>query len=290
MAEPRPARTGIPPSAAVADRPAVVRGPVRRALWLYRRSLGAKIRSVMEYEADFWILMLAAVLTQGVGLVFLWTVFRRIPDINGWGFWEIVIVYAMVYLAEGVGSLFFEGTWRLAWLVNQGELDRVLLRPFSPVLQVMSIDVGLNGLGNITMGIALLVAAVQQVDVAWSVGKVVLALVLLLSGIAVKIGLNLASNASAFWINAPFSTFAFSLHSLGELARFPITIYALGIRAVITFVLPFAFVSFFPAAAVLGHGTSAWVGLLTPLVAAYCVGMGIWLFRRGLRRYESAGA
>lgn len=113
----------------MADRPAVVRGPVRRALWLYRRSLGAKVRSVMEYEADFWILMVAAVLTQGVGLVFLWTVFRRIPDINGWGFWEIVIVYAMVYLAEGVGSLFFEGTWRLAWLVNQGELDRVLLRP-----------------------------------------------------------------------------------------------------------------------------------------------------------------
>lgn len=154
----------------------------------------------------------------------------------------------------------------------------------------MSIDVGLNGLGNITMGTALLVAAVQQVDVAWSVGKVALAVVLLLSGIAVKIGLNLASNASAFWINAPFSTFAFSLHSLGELARFPITIYALGIRAVITFVLPFAFVSFFPAAAVLGHGSSAWVGLLTPLVAAYCVGMGVWLFRRGLRRYESAGA
>lgn len=220
----------------------VRRGPLRRALWLYRRSLGAKIRSVMEYEADFWILMVAAVMTQAVGLAFLWTVFRRIPDINGWGFWEIVLVYAMVYVAEGVGSLFFEGTWRLAWLVNQGELDRVLVRPYSHVLQVMSIDVGLNGLGNITMGVGLIVAAVQQVDVDWTPARVLLALVLLLSGVAVKIGLNLASNASAFWINAPFSTFAFSLHSLGELARFPITIYSLGIRAVITFVLPFAFV------------------------------------------------
>ncbi len=264
-------------------------GRVRRGFWLYRRCLGAHARAVLEYEADFWILVMAAVLTQGVGLVFLATVFRRIPEIHGWTFWEVVVVYAMVYLAEGVGSLFFEGTWRLSWAVNQGELDRMLVRPFSPALQVMSGDVGLNGFGNLVLGSAMLATALAHVDVSWSVGRVVLAVVLLVSAIAVKVGLNLASNTSAFWINAPFSTFAGSLHSLGELARFPIGIYAIGIRGVITLILPFAFVSFFPASAILGHGTTWWVGLVTPFVALYCIGVGAVLFRVGLRRYESAG-
>lgn len=263
---------------------------IRRGFFLYRRSLGAHIRSTMEYEADFWVLIMASVLMQAVGLVFLSAVFRRIPQINGWKFWDIVLIYAMVFFAEGVGSLFFEGTWRLAWLVNQGELDRFLIRPFSPVLQVMSNDVGLNGFGNIIMGSIFITAAVTHVDVRWTFWRVLLGIVLMISAIAVKVAINLATNSSAFWFSSPFSTFAFSMHSLGDLARYPITIYSVGIRAVITLAIPFAFVSFFPAAAILHRGSAWWVGLLTPVVAAYCLFVALAIFRRGLRRYESAGS
>ena len=196
----------------------------------------------------------------------------------------------MVFFAEGVGSLFFEGTWRLAWLVNQGELDRFLIRPFSPVLQAMSSEVGLNGLGNIIMGSIFIGAAVTYVDVDWTIGTVALAIVLLISAVIVKLAINLATNASAFWFSSPFSIFSFSMHSLGDLARYPITIYSVGIRAVITAAIPFAFVSFFPAAAILHRGSTWWIGLFTPVVAAYCLYVAATLFRRGLRRYESAGA
>lgn len=262
----------------------------RRGVFLYRRSLGAHIRATMEYQADFWVLILASVLMQAVGLVFLSAIFSRIPQINGWEFWEIVLVYAMVFFAEGVGSLLFEGTWRISWFVNQGELDRFLVRPFSPILQVMSADVGFNGIGNILMGSIFITAAVTQVDVHWSIGKVLLAIVLLASAVIVKLAINLATNASAFWFTGPFNLFAFSMHSLGDLARYPISIYNIGIRTVITAAIPFAFVSFFPAAAILHRGPSWWVGLLTPAVAAYCLLVAAWVFRVGLRRYESAGA
>lgn len=262
----------------------------RRGLFLYRRSLGAHLRATMEYEADFWILIAASVLMQVVGLVFLSAIFARIPSINGWEYWDILLIYSMVFFAEGVGSLFFEGTWRIAWLVNQGELDRYLVRPVSPVLQVLSGDVGVNGLANMVLGAVLIGTSVTKVDVDWTVGRALLAVVLLISAIAVKVGINLATNATAFWINSPYSTFSFAMHQLGDLARYPISIYSVAIRTVITAVIPFAFVSFFPAAAVLGRGTSWRVGLATPLVAAYCLAMGTLVFRRGLLRYESAGA
>lgn len=263
---------------------------VRRGAYLYRRSLGAQIRATMEYEADFLLLIVASLMMQAVGLVFLWAVFRRIPDINGWEFWDIVLIYAMVFFAEGVGSLFFEGTWRLASLVNEGGLDRFLIRPFSPALQVMSGDVGVNGLGNIVLGGVLIGTAATRVDVDWTVGRVLLAAVLLVSAVVVKVAINLASNAAAFWIPGPFATFAYALHTLGDLARYPMTIYSMGIRAVLTAVIPFAFVSFFPAAALLHRGSTWWIGLFTPLVAVYCVVVAAFVFRRGLRRYESAGA
>ncbi|MFC7484206.1 hypothetical protein ACFQX7_35090 [Luedemannella flava] len=74
---------------------------MRRTLRLYRRLLGAHLRAALQYEADFWIMIAAAAMTQAVGVVFLGAIFAKIPHLNGWTFWEVVTVYAMVSLGEG---------------------------------------------------------------------------------------------------------------------------------------------------------------------------------------------
>jgi ABC-2 type transport system permease protein len=262
---------------------------LRRLVWLYLRSLGAHIRAAMQYEADFWILVVAAMLMQAVGVVFLGAVFARIPRLNGWSFWDVVLIYAMVTIAEGIGSLFFEGTWRLSRRVNLGELDYALVRPYPVVLQVMSSDIGLNGAGNLVTGGILLGLGLAHVDLHWTFATVALTVVLMISAILVKLAISLGTNAAAFWIAGPYNTFAYAMHQVGELARYPITIYATGVRVAIGLLIPFAFVSFFPISALLGRGSWAWLGFLTPLAAAYCVLVTALVFRRGLRRYESTG-
>jgi ABC-2 type transport system permease protein len=262
---------------------------VRRSLRLYRRLLGAHVRATLEYEADFWIMSVSAVLVQGIGVLFLWAIFRSIPEINGWQFWDVVLIYSMVVIAEGLSVLLAQGAWTLAVTVNFGQLDALLLRPYSPVLQVLSSQVGMNGLGNLVLGGALVGIAAGHVDVQWNAGLVALGVVLVIAATGVKIGLNLLTNCAAFWLRSPYSMFAFSMHTFGELARFPITIYGLGVRIVLTAVLPYAFMSYFPAAAVLSDGAARWLGLLTPVVAVYCLWLGARVFRFGLARYESSG-
>lgn len=262
---------------------------LRRQLWLYRRCLGAHLRSTMEYEKDFWVLSISAVLTQGIGLVFLSAIFASIPRFAGWDFWDVALVYSLVAFTEGVSVLLAQGSWNLAWTVNTGELDPLLVRPFSPVLQVMSSAIGMNGIGNVAVGGGLMVAALTHVDLDWTLPRALLGVVLLVGAVVTKIGLNLATNCVAFWLRSPFATFAFSMHTFGELARFPLAIYGVGVRVALTVALPYAFMSYFPAVAILGGHAWAWLGLLTPLVAAYTMAVGVWLFRRGLRRYESAG-
>jgi ABC-2 type transport system permease protein len=80
------------------------------------------------------------------------------------------------------------------------------------------------------------------------------------------------------------------MHQVGDLARYPLTVYSVGIQAALTVFVPFAFVSFFPASAVLGRDGYGWVGWATPLVALYCVAVAGLVFRRGLRQYESSGS
>lgn len=60
----------------------------------------------------------SGVLSQVMGLIFIWTVFDKIPEVHGWVMWEIVFIFALVYLTEGFSSLFGEGTWNLSGIVN----------------------------------------------------------------------------------------------------------------------------------------------------------------------------
>jgi len=262
---------------------------IRRLVYLYFRCLGQQMKAILAYEADFAVMLVSAVIVQIAGFLFIWTIFQRIPNINGWTMWQVVMMYALVFVTEGVGSLFFEGTWRLSNLVYTGQFDQMLVRPLSPIVQVLANAVGFNGLGNIVTGLVLIVIGILNTPVQWTPGRLLMLVILVASAATIRVAINLGSAASAFWIKAPWSMVPMFVHQLGEFAKYPITIYSVAVQAVIVVAVPFAFISFFPTAYV--FGVEAWspAGLLTPLVAVYCVVFAVWIFRRGLRRYESTG-
>jgi ABC-2 type transport system permease protein len=256
---------------------------------LYVRLLATHFRASLEYEADFWIMAVGAAMTQIAGFAFIAAVFAKVPTINGWTFWTVAVLFGMVGLSEGVGNLFFEGMWAMAQLKHEGALDYLLVRPYPVLLQVLSSQVGLNGVGNVLTGGAMVAVGLAHLAVDWSVGRVLIALVLLISALAVRTGIMVTCTSSTFWMEGPGSMLAFAVHQVGDLARYPLAIYPLALKAVLGVVLPFAFVSYFPISWLTGEGDAGRLGLLTPLVAVVCVVASLLVFRRGLLRYESAG-
>jgi ABC-2 type transport system permease protein len=247
------------------------------------------MKAILAYEADFVVMLFSAVIVQIAGFLFIWTIFQRIPTINGWSMWQVVMMYALIFVTEGVGSLFFEGTWRLSNLVYTGQFDQMLVRPLSPIVQVLANAVGFNGLGNIVTGLVLIVIGILNTPVQWTPGRLLMLVILVASAATIRVAINLGSAASAFWIKAPWSMVPMFVHQLGEFAKYPITIYSVAVQALIVIAVPFAFVSFFPTAFIFGVEAWSIQGLLTPLVAIYSVVLAVWLFRVGLRRYESSG-
>jgi ABC-2 type transport system permease protein len=262
---------------------------VRRLVFLYLRCLGQQMKAILAYEADFVVLLFSAVIVQFTGFLFIWTIFQRIPNINGWTFWQVVMMYALIFVTEGVGSLFFEGTWRLTNLVYTGQFDQMLVRPVSPIVQVLASAVGFNGLGNLVTGFVLIGISITNVPVAWTPGRLLMLAILIASAATIRVAINLASAASAFWVSSPWSMVPMFVHQLSEFAKYPITIYSFAVQALIVVAVPFAFVSFFPTAYLFNNEAWSAIGLLTPLVAVYSLLVAVWIFNAGLRRYESTG-
>jgi ABC-2 type transport system permease protein len=232
--------------------------------------------------------MIAAVLSQVLGFIFLWVIYKNIPDINGWTFWEIVFMYAMIYITEGANTAFFEGMWVLGRLINMGEFDRILLRPVSPLVQVVGRSVGMNGYGNLITGSILLAQALIHIQIEWTIPKIIFGIIFFFSAIAIRCSIILIANSTSFWLQASSNSVPFMVHSFCDFAKYPITIFPMAIKVVICVAIPFAFVSFFPAT-VLFDKSSMYMGLLIPVVAVIFMIIAKYTFYLGVKKYDSTG-
>lgn len=263
---------------------------VRKNLRLYFRLQLMQLRSTVEYSADFWIGILGAILMQASGLVFITALFSQIPAIAGWTVWNIALMYGLAMVPKGLTELFCDGPWMLRSKVNSGEFDRILVRPVSPALQSATSIVSIHGLGQVILGVVLIALGLSRSDAAlqwWSLPYLV---VIVIAG-AIMIGaLNFVFNMTGFWEPSAQSALPTMMALMIDFAKFPLDIYNNFIRTIVIVVIPYAFISYFPALVLLDRdSTWKWLGFTTPLATAWIVLFTSWLWSKALNRYQGVG-
>lgn len=244
-------------------------------------------RAKSAHRADLLLQIVAALLRQGTWLAFLLVLLRRVPEIQGWNTWKLILLYGLATAPLGLNVLLFNGVWKLGELIRKGELDTLLLRPVDPVLHLFTRDVSLHGLGDLTIGVTAVTLAAGHLPLPYGVWSVPLLLIFVLSGSLIYGSVNLASASLGFWFRE-LHNIPFLVHQFTDLARFPLNMYPRALFAVFLFPLPLAFVTYLPAD-LLTDGGSLWPALAAPTAALITHALARTVFRRGLRRYESAG-
>lgn len=249
-----------------------------------------QLRTIVEYRGDFWIGILGATLMHGAGLVFISALFSRIPEIAGWTVWEVAILYGLALIPRGLTELFCDGPWTLRAKVNSGEFDRILVRPISPALQAATQLASIHGLGQLTLGTIVLLIGASRSGMDWTPWTIPFLLLVVLSSAVMLGALNYLVNMVGFWEPSTQSALPTMYAMMIDFGKFPLDIYNVVIRFVVTVVAPYAFVSYFPGLFLLGKDTPwRWLGLATPLVAAIVVALTAWLWRKALNRYQGVG-
>ncbi|MCH7471621.1 ABC-2 family transporter protein, partial [bacterium] len=186
---------------------------------------------------------------------------------------------------------FFELSVRLAdFYIIEGNLDRPLLRPLSPLFQLVMENISLRDLTVVLKGTAITWWALAHLDVPVAVTPgVFLAMQGLgVMGAVVYAGVFLAVASLSFWVKDRVGLVN-PLFSINEAGRYPITIYHPAVQIFFSMVVPFAFCAFYPAVYFTRpEGWLPWL-LAGPLIAAASFLAGLAVFYRGLRVYESTG-
>jgi ABC-2 type transport system permease protein len=249
-----------------------------------------QLRTAVEYSADFWIGIAGSALMHVSGLVFISALFSQIPEVEGWTVWEIALMYALALIARGFVEMACDGPWALRSLVNSGQFDRLLVRPVPASLQVATQIASIHGLGQMGLGVAVFLLASDRAEVDWTPGKALYLALVLASSAVMLSAINFLVNMIAFWEPSAQSAIPTFLATMIDFAKFPLDIYNLLIRGLITVVIPYAFITYFPALVLLEKDASSrWLGYLVPVVSAIVVVVTALLWKIGVNRYQGVG-
>lgn len=260
-------------------------------LRLFPYHVSMNIQAKMSYSFDFFLGMIANGLRQALGLIFIQVIFLRLPSIEGWSFSQVAFVYGMQAMCLGLNEFFFAGTWSIPKSIRDGEFDRILLRPVNTFYSIMTADVTFHGLGSFVFGLILCIYSLKALGIRLSFGLFIFWIVAVFCGTMIFFSINLVGATFSIWI-IDSTSLMMAMQSLSELAKYPIVIYRAGVRFFISFVFPYAFVSYYPSIVLLGKNPNARIltSLSVFLISALCFVLSRAFWSYGLSKYQSAGA
>jgi ABC-2 type transport system permease protein len=260
-----------------------------RTLHIYAKLQFLHLRIHMEYRLDFFVGVLGAFVQHLTGFVFITALFTTIPEIQGWSLWEMAFLYGLLVIPRGLVELLFDGTWRLRLLISTGEFDRLLLRPLSPLIQVFTQIFTLHSFGTTGLGILVLAYSSAELGLEWNIGKILFLLLTLFASSMLIASINFATNCIGFWEPNSTSTVPFLIVNTAELAKFPIELYAPTLQFIFSWILPYAFISYYPGLVLLNRPETSWLSYISIIPATIAMLLASVIWHSGLSRYQSAG-
>ncbi len=263
---------------------------LRRMFKIHRIFIAQEFKRMLEYKGDFVVGIIGFLMVQCSNLLFLWIIFSQIPDLKGWTINEVVFIYGFSLIPKGIDHLFFDNLWSVGYfIVRKGDFDKYLTRPVNSLFHVMVEKVQIDALGELIMGIALVCVALPTLTIEWGVLKISLAIVAVFFATFIYTGIKTITASTAFWFKRS-GAIVYMFYMVNDFAKYPATIYNNAVRWIITYVIPFAFTAYYPAKYILTGDNPLYNVGLTVLISIILMAIGIFVWNKGTKAYESAGS
>jgi len=245
-------------------------------------------KTMVRHKANFILDLFNLLLNQAISILFLYIIATNLPELGGWNITELILIYGYFLLNKGTADFLTTGLYSIEGLIQQGGLDTLIVKPMSIIQQILVSKIDLSQIVNITIGFSLIISSIASLGITSIFRVLLISIGFLLVSILVIFSLRLISMSIAFWTQTSFPV-AISIDNISVFAKYPLNIYSISLEKILTIILPYAFIAYFPVALVLGKiavtTTISYIVFVIPVI--FLLSLLIW--KKGLQRYESSG-
>jgi ABC-2 type transport system permease protein len=238
------------------------------------------LATAMSYRASFLVQVLGMFFNDGAWMLLWYIFFKRFPAIQGWGFHEMVMIYAFGTLVYALCELPCDGISELARYIVTGQLDIYLTGPKNVLWSLAISKTDIAALGDGLFGLIMLVCAYgfAPCKIAWFLLITCLAAVLF-------IDFMLVIQSMAFWLGDIEDVAKRFVHMIINFMMYPQSVFTGWLKFVMMTILPAFFMVTVPTELIREFNLFYFAILLLSVILA--TAFALWFFNKGLARYES---
>jgi ABC-2 type transport system permease protein len=258
----------------------------------YRDIARMWMRASLAYPASFWMLAASGFAVTGLDFLGIWIMFTTVESLGGFDLAEIAFLYGATGLGLGIADLFVGRIERLGQMIRLGRLDAMMVRPIPLLAQVCADEFALRRVARVVQAGLIFTIGGWYVD--WSLPKAGLAGAMVVSASVIFLALFIGFACLQFWTSDASEVANAFTYGGNTVTQYPLSIFPREVVTGLTFLVPLAFVNWYPALYILDRsdpfGFPAWLQFASPLAALVLGTLAVLVWRTGVRHYSSTGS
>lgn len=248
------------------------------------------LKTRLAYKWDFFISILTSFTATLFSLAFIWVLFSKIPKLKGWSFEEVLFIYGFSLAPLGLFNILSLNLYQFSEVyIIEGKFDRVLLRPLNSLYQVLFEAFRLESMQEVITGLVLLYYAGGHLDYGFTWSDTFWFPFMVLCAAIIYLSIFVLFTSVSFWFEDRIGIVP-PVYNMIAFGRYPITIYNGFIQFMLSWIIPFAFASFYPASRFLWRDEFQGYFYLVPVVTAAIFSLSVAVWGLGVRHYNSTGS
>ena len=256
---------------------------------LYRKSFLLHLKSALEYRLDFLFSFFSQILVFFAHYFILLALFSKFDHIEGFTLYEVLLCFSIIQFGFSFNEVFARGVDHFEKFIIKGDFDRLLLRPRNVLLQVLYSDIDFIKLSRLIQAVIIMIVALCHLSISWNLMRICTLFLMLFSACVIFFCLFLLAATYCFYTVQGLEVRNVFTDGGKHIAQYPIGVFPKGIVFFFSFIIPYAFVNYYPLLYFLGRTDQLLYGFSPLLVVFYLIPC-IFFFYRGMKKYASAGS
>lgn len=256
---------------------------------IYANFVRTSFNRELEFRGNFLAKVVENIVWMGFFLLILQVVYLNADSVAGWGKGDGYTLAATCFLLLAVvNAIFTFGMVELPEKVRKGTLDFDIVKPVDIQFLISFRKFNFSEVGTLLVGIVMVFIGARLAGHVPSLADITLYILMLLCSIVIFYSFNLAMMTTSIWLVRVDNLWVLG-HTVFDISRFPLDIFGVRMRTILTYYIPLAFIATVPARALLGRLDMAHAAIGVAWAIGFFV-ISRWFLKFALRHYTSASS
>lgn len=256
---------------------------------IYFKHLKNHILSQLEYKSSFILSFIAQIFIYFTYYFIIIALFQKFSNINGFNMYEVLLCFSIVNFGYSINETFFRGVDRFEDLIINGTLDRLILRPANILFQVICNEVDLVKTARIIQSLIVLVISLINLKISFTFSKIILLIMMMSASVLIFFGIFVLMASYCFITVQGLEIKNLFTDGGKNIAQYPIGIFSKSFKFIFTFIIPYAFINYYPLLYFLDKSNNL-LYYFSPLLIIIYIIPCLYSFKVGLKKYNSVGS